>query len=376
MDSDREVDDVQSPSDGSDGDAPQQTDSGTHLSRISNMSLPESEAGDGTAENADDSSKNEVELPEGWVRQGKGLMLDVPITPRMRASERNKLQPPHFKFTPDTNNRSAGQLQTALLHIDRDAVRRMKNEQNVRVRAARPSSDSHEAYPNSSMRGRGTSIRCTRSLRDSQHTPSPISNAKDEEQFNRKIAIMKSEHERQLIEAKRQVLEHVDVLVKKYRQLAIDAVKVAREEQKKAEAERRNTFEACARYEAELKANVRAEQERIAAERDALQRRCADMTPKAEAWKPALDRITAQLAAKFKDNQRFTIGIIDDTRDMVSYGLIRIEKPQIIDEFHAFKSSTAELMVQKFVANGCDLQNQEAEQFVEHVLMASGVMSW
>ncbi|CDR95571.1 hypothetical protein, conserved [Babesia bigemina] len=371
MDSDWEAEDVQSPRDGSGGEAPQQTQTGTHLSRIPNQSLAESEGGGDMDGNAAETSKNEDELPEGWVRHGKGLMLEVPITPRMIASERNKLPPPHFKFTADTNRRSAGRLQAALLHIDRDAVRRMKNEQNVRVRAARPASDGQEADTSSPMRTRDASMRCYRSLRENQHTASPISRAKGEEQFDRKIAFMKKEHERQLIEAKRQVLEHVDVLIKKYRQLAIDAVKVAREEQKKAEAERRNTFEACARYEAELKANVRnaiahlklssqAEHDRIAAERDALQRRCADMTPKAEAWKPALDRITAQLAAKFKGNQKFTIGIIDDTRDM------------IIDEFHAFKASTAELMVQKFVANGCDLQNQEAEQFVEHVLMASG----
>lgn len=68
---------------------------------------------------------------------------------------------------------------------------------------------------------------------------------------------MKKEHEREVLQAKQQVLQFVDGLIRKYRQLAIDAVKVAREEQQKAEHERRNAYELCARYEADLKANVK-----------------------------------------------------------------------------------------------------------------------
>ncbi|GIX64031.1 uncharacterized protein BcabD6B2_34660 [Babesia caballi] len=310
----------------------------THLHRIQNTELPAEAAGSSSEENAPLGGGDAQELPEGWVRHGTGLMFDVPITPRMRGADRGKSQPPHFRFTHDNDDRDTRQLRSTLLHLDREAVRKMKREQSVKVRAAQPPSGSQRPAAGRNTTVAETPTRCSRqvaaqnghmqnrSLRIRAEKPA-AAHATEDDAFNRKVALMKRQHERELLEAKKQVLDHVDALVRKYRQLAIDAVKVAREEQRKAEQERRNAYDACARYEADLKTNVRnaiahlklsaqVEQERLSAERDAFQRKCMDLVPSKAAHKPVLDHFIAQLTAQFKDNQKFSIGMVDDARDM------------------------------------------------------------
>ncbi|KAK1940321.1 hypothetical protein X943_002225 [Babesia divergens] len=93
------------------------------------------------AEPTKDSTTATDDLPEGWVRQGNGLMLDVPITPRMRASNSTKIHEPHFNFTKDVDTPHVKQLQANLIQIDRDAVRKMRRNQGVMIKASRPSSD-------------------------------------------------------------------------------------------------------------------------------------------------------------------------------------------------------------------------------------------
>lgn len=69
---------------------------------------------------------------------------------------------------------------------------------------------------------------------------------------------------------------------------------------------------------AHLKQSAQAEQQRLIAERDALQRKCADLTPMtAEVYKPTVDHMTAELATQFRSNANFSIEMIDDTRAMV-----------------------------------------------------------
>eukprot|EP00371_Babesia_bovis_P000182 XP_001608829.1 hypothetical protein [Babesia bovis T2Bo] len=190
--------------------------------------------------------------------------------------------------------------------------------------------------------------------------------------LDRKIALLKRQHEREVIAAKQQVLDQVDVLVKKYRQLAIDAVRVARDEQHKAEQERRNAYEACARYEADLMTNVRnaiaqlkvsnkAEHERLLAERDALQRRCQDLMPSNTLNGPALDRITAKIISQFHDNQKFNMDLIDDSVDM------------ILKEYVTFQKMAADLMIKKFATRGCTLTNDDATEFVDKAVAVNGL---
>ncbi|ORM41131.1 uncharacterized protein BXIN_0337 [Babesia sp. Xinjiang] len=375
MDDEQQVADVCTPG----GVSP---NSVTRMNRIQNRDIPDAELSEYSTEAPQHHADQDEELPEGWVRHRNGLMLDVPITPRMCGGENTQKQP-HFVFTQESDRRTTKQLQKTLLQIDRSAVRMMKEEQSVRIRATKPHEEPQEYQHRQNTIPRETPTRCTRLapdcdqnishrwLRNRHNQPTIVTPAPQDDALNRKIILMKKQHERDIIAAKRQVLEHVDALVKKYRQLAIDAVKIAREEQRKTETERRNAYEACARYEADLMANVRsaisnlklstqAEQERILAERDALQRRCADLTPKKKTRKLTLDHITAKIVAQFKANQKFSIDIVDDAIDMVA------------EEFSGFKTATAELVVEKFAAQGCSLSKEDAFSLVEHIVDSPG----
>lgn len=341
---------------------------GTHSVRICNQEhmLTGCDTDDIRHETLEKDPQTTEELPEGWVRHGTGLVLDVPITPRMKTEGAYKPQAPHYNFARETCPSPVKPVHRNLQQIDRDAVRRMRRDQEVKVRAARPSSDAREP-------------RC--SFKAQQRTPMRASvdvTREDKlaaDQTNRKIAAMKRDHERELIQAKQQVLDHVDGLIKKYRQLAIDAVKVAREEQRKAETERRNAYDACVRYEEELKANVRSaishlkqsaqeEQERLIAERDALQKRCADLTPlHAETFRPTLEHVSRQIASQFKDNSSFTIEMIDEMHSNIN------------EQFSSFRDSMAKLMVNRFVEEGCQLSKEDADIFVECSLLAGSMFS-
>ncbi|GFE55821.1 hypothetical protein BaOVIS_032250 [Babesia ovis] len=341
----------------------------TRSNRIQNMDLHKSDSDGDDTEVVLPTNTEDEELPEGWVRHGTGLMLDVPITPRMRGRKRSPNQA-HFVFTQQNDSKATKHLRTTLLEIDRNAMRMMRQEQGVRIRATKPANEPQESVYRQHTPATQPNTRCTRWMRSRVTTPTAASSGAQDEAVNRKIALLKRQHEREIMAAKQQVLEQVDALVKKYRQLAIDAVKVARDEQRKAEQERRNAYDVCVRYEADLMANVRnaiaqlklsskVEQDRVAAERDALQRRCADLTPSSKINKTGLDMITAKIIAQFQDNQKFNMDVIDNTIEM------------ILNEYSMFQTTAVDLMVEKFAALGCELSREDATVFVENTITAN-----
>lgn len=340
---------------------------GTHLYRICNKEhLVAGYSPEGTPFKDCHDMRPDVEvLPEGWVRHGKGLMLDVPISPKMKGGV-CRLQEPHFKFTSDAFPQPVKQLHKDLVKVDRDAGRRMRSEQNVKIKAARPRSDCRTGHTT-----------CT--TKPSTSARSGVNFDREEglcnDPLNRKIAALKREHDRELLQTKQQVLEQVDGLIKKYRQLAIDAVRVAREEQKKAETERWSAYDACARYESDLKENVRNaiahlkqsaqdEKERLEAERDALQKKCAYLTPlSAATFRPTLEHVTGEISSQFKSNANFSIDMIDESHAKIN------------EEFEAFKESMVQQMIQRFSDKGCALQKEDATIFVECSLLTGSMFS-
>eukprot|EP00371_Babesia_bovis_P000181 XP_001608828.1 hypothetical protein [Babesia bovis T2Bo] len=130
----------------------------TRMNRIENIEIPTDESIRDTT--AYESTPKDDELPDGWVKVGKGLVFDVPITPTMRSARRSPNRP-HFVFTQASDSRTTRQLRNTLLEIDRKAMRMMKQENNVKIRANRPTNEQQDTLRQRSV-GRCSSVNATR----------------------------------------------------------------------------------------------------------------------------------------------------------------------------------------------------------------------
>ncbi|EKX72439.1 hypothetical protein BEWA_049060 [Theileria equi strain WA] len=174
-----------------------------------------------------------AELPDGWVRCGKGLRFDVPLTPR---SEKPKGA--YLDFT-TREVISGSRLHKTLMNLDRNAAREATSRV-VAIKATKP-----------------------------QPFRKNVPKHQLEKSENRKAVDQNVEA------AKQSVLLHVEGLIRyvfpqitscistcrKYRQLAVDAVEAARSEREKCieecKAAYSTAYGACIKYESDLKMAVK-----------------------------------------------------------------------------------------------------------------------
>ncbi|XP_954857.1 uncharacterized protein TA05420 [Theileria annulata] len=211
-------------------------------------------------------NENEM-LPEGWVRCGNGLKTEFPNTPKNNLEGDFESSNLFIDFTNNqTNFMVNNSVKNSLMSFDRSAVKELK-EGFVSIKASKPLSDKFlhpkhreqqtpktNSFPNGKPNTRNVKVKGTNlvtfqhSLRNNTYLNSP----------NEEFCNINSHNDS---EYKKNLISHVEDLVRKYRQLAIDAVNAARDEQKKCKEECQKAYStaynACLKYEKDLKNTVK-----------------------------------------------------------------------------------------------------------------------
>ncbi|UVC54333.1 hypothetical protein MACJ_003872 [Theileria orientalis] len=230
-----------------------------------------------------------VDLPEGWVRCGKGLRMDFPNTPK-NASEKNvENKNLLINFTEGGSViKTEKSLQSALMNLDRKAVRELKGGL-VAIKASKASTDrlynqsaKLDLVTNNSYSERPNRVELRKSnyvcesrmnaMNRRSNTASKVSttslvNVQTSRRNNTysagltELDMLRSQHKKELEQTKQTLLAHFRDLVEKYRELAVDAINAARNEQKKCQEECRQAYatayDACLKYEKDLKNTIR-----------------------------------------------------------------------------------------------------------------------
>nr|PVC50415.1 hypothetical protein MACL_00002292 [Theileria orientalis] len=255
--------------------------------------------------------KNEY-LPEGWVRCGKGLRMDFPNTPKNESEKNVESKNLFINFTEGGSViKTEKSLQSALMNLDRKAVRELKGSL-VAIKASKASTDrlynqsarlnlttnngyaertntvefrknSHlcESRMNAMNRRSNTAIKVnTSNLVNLQYAiVIPVVNhlkllfrtPRRNNTYSAgltELDMLRAQHKKELEQTKQTLLAHFRDLVelsndlfRKYRELAVDAINAARNEQKKCQEECKQAYStaynACLKYEKDLKNTIR-----------------------------------------------------------------------------------------------------------------------
>ncbi|UVC49759.1 hypothetical protein MACK_003870 [Theileria orientalis] len=229
-----------------------------------------------------------VDLPEGWVRCGKGLRMDFPNTPKNGSEKNFENKNLFINFTGGSVIKTEKSLQSALMNLDRKAVRELKGGL-VAIKASKASTDklyNHsiklDLTTNNSYAERPTRVELRKgnyvcetrmnSIHRRSNTASKVNatnlvNIQASRRNNTHSAglteldMLRSQHKKELEQTKQTLLAHFRDLVEKYRELAVDAINAARNEQKKCQEECKQAYskayDACLKYEKDLKNTIR-----------------------------------------------------------------------------------------------------------------------
>ncbi|BAM41431.1 conserved hypothetical protein [Theileria orientalis strain Shintoku] len=228
--------------------------------------------------------KNE-DLPEGWVRCGKGLRMDFPNTPKNESEKNVESKNLFINFTEGGSViKTEKSLQSALMNLDRKAVRELKGSL-VAIKASKASTDrlyNQSARLNLTTNNGYAERTNTVEFRKNSHLYAiviPVVNhlkllfrtPRRNNTYSAgltELDMLRAQHKKELEQTKQTLLAHFRDLVelsndlfRKYRELAVDAINAARNEQKKCQEECKQAYStaynACLKYEKDLKNTIR-----------------------------------------------------------------------------------------------------------------------